>query len=263
MLVAELVQPGSWIDHPDRDKAFELETLFNLAEANLAEANLALLLFEQEMAAVDDDDVPSLDDWQRENDAYRVIEERLEAELPPMSFEEQWKARERIRFEARRQVARDRWARGELPRSLRHRRSFLYARNFLFALDNIAKVLDVIAKHPIPTTAAVVCNALDRAVPDLKGVRNTAHHHEDRIRGLDHKQRPIQPQPIASGGIRSAGGALVLDNLCDNRYGCTLADGRFAEIELSETSLFAARDAIQLVLDSITWKGPPRLLPDS
>lgn len=261
MQIAELLRPGTWVDHPNRQDAFELENLLCLLEGNLAEANLALLLFEQQRAVVARDAAPSADDWQREGEERRAVEQRLEAELPPMSFDEQWQARERIRFEAEREVARNRWARGDLPRGLRHRLPFLYARAFVYALDNIGKALDAIDAQPVPTGAAAARNTLERAVPDLIGVRNTAHHHEDRVRQLDHRGKRIQLQPVDAGGIKAANGALVLDSLNDNRYGCTLSEGRCAEIEVSEGSLLAARDAIQQVLNSVKWKGPPRLLP--
>lgn len=54
---------------------------------------------------------------------------------------------------------------------------------------------------------------------------------------------------------------IVLDNLSGSHYGCTLSDGRFAEIDVTADSLLAARDAIQQVLDSFAWTGPRQLWP--
>jgi hypothetical protein len=36
-------------------------------------------------------------------------------------------------------------------------------------------------------------------------------------------------------------------------------DGRYAELDINESTLIAARDAVQKVLESFTWTGPPRL----
>lgn len=147
-----------------------------------------------------------------------------------------------------------RWERGELPRSVIHRLPFMYARAFLFALDSIEKVLKALAASDVPTAAAEARDDLLAALPTLTEVRNTAHHHEDRVRGLGRNRKPLGLKPIDAGGILAPGGAIVLDNLNGTRYGCTVNDGRFAEVDVTPASLFAARCAIQKVLDSVPWR---------
>jgi hypothetical protein len=61
--------------------------------------------------------------------------------------------------------------------------------------------------------------------------------------------------------IKSAGGALVLSVLNNNRSGYTLDDGYYDEVEISESSVNAAREAVQAVLDALDWRGPSRLAP--
>lgn len=261
MVIAELIWPGTWLDYSSPEEAWELQSLLHLLDSNIAEANLALMLFIQQRVIDANGPRPSIDLWQRDLDERRAVEQRLEASLPAMTFEEQWKAKDRIRFEAELEVARSRWERGDLPRGLLHHAPFLYARSFVFALDGVAKTLKVIAEQPIPNDSSGALTSLGQAIPDLVGVRNTAQHQEDRIRRLDHRARPIDLQPIDNNLIRSEGGALVLNSLNDDRYGCTLSDGRFGEVEVSDSSLLAARDAVQQLVNSLAWKGPPRLTP--
>ena len=71
--------------------------------------------------------------------------------------------------------------------------------------------------------------------PDVRGVRNTAQHLEDRSRGLGagRSPRPLVLQPVENFLVNAPGGALVLDALIGNRFGCTMADGHYGEVEIS------------------------------
>lgn len=111
----------------------------------------------------------------------------------------------------------------------------------------------MLAASPVPTAAAEAHDDLLAALPDLTKVRDTAHHHEDRARGLDRRGKPLDLKPIESGGIHAPGGAIVLNNLNGTRYGCTVDDGRFVEVDVTAGSLWAVRNAIQKVLDSVPW----------
>jgi len=58
-----------------------------------------------------------------------------------------------------------------------------------------------------------------------------------------------------------AGGVLMLGNLNGNKYGSTMEDGSFGEVEVSAQSLDLARSAIQTCIDAFTWKPPMHHVP--
>ena len=70
-------------------------------------------------------------------------------------------------------------------------------------------------------------------------------------------ETPIVAQPIVSNVIHApGGGVIVLDMLDNNRYGGTLADGAYGEVEISAASVASAQQLIQQVFDAFSWRGP-------
>lgn len=262
---AELIWPGSFIAHEDDEASHEALKLLHLLDAAFAEALLALICFSNVRDRDHSGDLAS----RRKRDLveqHEAEEEAWQGRPDPMSARDSdlmLKARAIKRIEGERVRTRRRWARGELPRGVAHHLPFMYARAFLFALDSVEKVLKVLASFPVPTAAAEARDELLAALPDLRKVRDTAHHHEDRVRGVDRRGEPLDFQPINTGRIHAPGGAIVLNHLDDTRYGCTVDDGRFAQVDVTPASLLAARDAIQQVLDSVPWsdRDHPRRSP--
>jgi hypothetical protein len=78
-------------------------------------------------------------------------------------------------------------------------------------------------------------------------------------------ETPIVAQPIVSNVIHApGGGVIVLDMLDNNRYGGTLADGAYGEVEISAASVASAQQLIQQVFDAFSWRGPVNMdLPNS
>lgn len=119
-----------------------------------------------------------------------------------------------------------------------------------FALDNISKTVGVLADmQGVPAGVATARDGLAKALPNLVDVRDTAHHVEDRARGLDKKKRPLMVNMIG------------LSNLSNNLLGYTTSDGHYHEVEISTQSVAAAQNAIQQTLDAFTWRGPSRTVP--
>ena len=50
------------------------------------------------------------------------------------------------------------------------------------------------------------------------------------------------------------GGVLVSDSLNGRCYGCTVEDGSYAEIEVSDATVEIARAVVQGVLDVLPWR---------
>jgi len=124
-------------------------------------------------------------------------------------------------------------------------------------------MLKALAREPgLSPSVATAAGDLKRALPGLAKVRDSAQHLEDRARGLDRRQRAITPQPIVGGGIIAPhGGLLSLSSLSDNRLRYTADDGSHQEVEVSRQTLVVAQQAIQQVISSLPWRGPPRTFP--
>jgi hypothetical protein len=103
-------------------------------------------------------------------------------------------------------------------------------------------------------------------MPEVRRVRNSVQHVEDRARGLGPSGKPLDLKPVDNRAINApGGGVLILNMLNGSRYGSTVADGRYAEVDVTSQSLLAVRDAIQKVLNSLAWKEPadPRRSPSA
>lgn len=257
----ELQFPGMSIELPDQQAAWEIQTQLSIVESAFAEATIALILFEQSQR--DPSVRPSREDWERDAqrrlELSRAIESQdraLEAWFDPAQWE---KTRERVE----RQLVHENWDRGILPRQLRHFIPFIYAKSFLYAVDRIGKVLARLAERPdLPADAQGACKEFYASFPSLREVRNSAQHVEDRGRGLGKGGKPLDLKPIENSMISAPGGnVLVVDNLNGNRFGATIADGHYAEMEVSAASLTTIRQHIQAVLEALPWRGPRRLFP--
>ncbi len=91
-------------------------------------------------------------------------------------------------------------------------------------------------------------DAFNAALPDLKPVRDSIEHAEDRMRGLDRNRQPMTLAPISNRMINApGGGVLVGDALNDRHYGGTVDDGTYAEVEVSDDTLEVARASVQAI----------------
>ncbi|MEW6155731.1 MAG: hypothetical protein AB1673_17385 [Actinomycetota bacterium] len=199
MHVFELISPGTWLDEPNLPdgERFKVESLLEVLKSHFEEAALALGRFELERTQP----------WQRpdfgkesEFEKRRAIEAALESRLADAnSPEEAWAMREEIRFQADVHVKRERWESGQVPQSYLRRGAFLYAKVFLYALDTIGKTLRVLAGTTgTPATLEAIRQYFYDALPSLTAVRDTAHHMEDRARGVSRRGDPLILQPVAN-----------------------------------------------------------------
>lgn len=260
MQVFELHYPGAWLEGvPDPKQRSQLLGLLHHLESQLADAAIGLACFDAALAMS-----RSEPGRIRRGAAARIVGQAIESELPAtLTREERWAASREIPEAADLQVRRDEWAAGRMPDGYQFRLPFLYAHTVLYALDTISKTVEVLADMELPQGVADASHAFSAALPDLVQVRNSAHHMEDRARGLDSRRKPLVLQPIDNGAISApSGGALALSNLNGNLLGYTVSDGRHGEVEISAASVAAARTAIQGVLDALSWSGSPRIVPN-
>jgi hypothetical protein len=258
MHIAELTQPGAWLDYADREWCQRVEGLLSGLESSLANVAVALMLFEKEMAR------PRRRPSMSERDADYARERAIESELgkaaglnPESLFHD-----DAIRLQARIALKREKWAAGELPREYEHSLVFMHARSFVYALDRLRKLLKALLELPdVPDAVRAAEGDLLMAFPSLVGVRDSVAHFEDRSRGLGRDKKPLELGSVDNEIMKADGGVLLLENLIDNRFTTAMADGSQGEVEISLKSLQAAQRAVQATLDSFRWRGEPRHMP--
>jgi hypothetical protein len=195
--------------------------------------------------------------------ATEAITRAMQSELSPDLTREQVSAALRdIPAAADLQARRQEWAAGQLPESYKHRLPFIHAHTVLYALDNIGKSLGRLTEiDGLPAAVTVARDDYQASLPDLVDVRDSAHHTEDRARGLDRRGRPLILQPVYNRLANAPGGFIGLSNLNGNKLGYTTSSGRYCEIEISAKSVEAGQVAVQHVLDALSWRGPTRSVP--
>lgn len=48
---------------------------------------------------------------------------------------------------------------------------------------------------------------------------------------------------------------MIHESLMNNKFGSTMADGHYGEVEVTFNSVKVARNCVQDVIDSFEWKG--------
>jgi hypothetical protein len=260
LYVFELTWPGTWLDDLPKQVAFEVETMLLLLESALADAAVSLELFEAEQAAA-----AAMHGTARNGRTSVLLKQR-------------WWFDSRVnwRLTCHSRSVGDWTSRYVSGHKLRpsgragSRGSSLMPTRIACrsctpsracTLDTIAKTLRTLARMPgLPAGVAQARDDFEARFPTLVAIRDSAHHPEDRIRGVRGRagrETPIATQPILSGAIHApSGGVIVLDMLDNNRYGGTLADGTYGEVEISAETVAGARQVIQQVVDAFSWRGP-------
>ncbi|MCU1584330.1 MAG: hypothetical protein JWM49_886 [Microbacteriaceae bacterium] len=231
-------------------------------QTSLVDAALALSMFEDHRRS---DNAPS--DHQKEWEEDHARREQVRGELACASPElseggDQFAAIRRLDDLVRFEVQRRAWRDGRVPSSYRMRPAFIHAKSCLYALDTIGKSFKLLSAHVDDASKIdALIDEWNESMPDLMHVRNSAHHPEDRVQGKTFSRR-IDLQPVENEMLSvPGGGALIVDWLANDRYGGTLADGRFGEIEISPATVAVAARVVQAAHDLFQWRGPRSLLP--
>jgi len=254
--VFEIRWPGTWLDGtPSRD---QVEPLLYQLENQLTDASVGLALFEEARSRP----WPK-PGWMRRQATAQVIAQAMESQLPGnLTPEQRFAAQRDIPDAADLEARRQEWAAGHMPEKYERRLPFIHAHTVVYALDSIGKVLRILAAiNGVPAAVKAAHDAYLAALPDLIHVRNSAHHTEDRARGIDRRGHPIALQPVNNQMFNAPNGLLGLSNLNGNILGYTANDGHYREIEISTKSVAAAQTAIQQTLDALSWRGPVRTVP--
>lgn len=262
MFVFEVVTPGTWLDHEDRDWSWKIQNQLDSLKSQFFEANAALNLFAgaQSMRP----SFTNRENWERDSQRRSEIQRAIEQKRGGLRSHEDW---DEIHYEAEVCFKREKWSNGGVPREFEHNLQFIYARAFLYALDAFDKFLGVLAKeNGVPEKVAVFHTQIAEAFPHLRGVRNTAQHLEDRARGLGagRNPQPLDLKPITNSLINApSGGVLVLNSLNGSKYGSTMSDGHYGEIDVSAESMQHLQLILEGVLQSFKWRGSKQHAPSA
>lgn len=244
-------------------------SLLHLMESRLFEAALALELFDQARVAARARHQEGADtrmaDWERDGLERRQIEAVLRSEWPSDQSPQERREAERSLYDQAARVQRhQKWQAGSIPDQYMHNLPFMHARSFLTALDSIAQTVDqMIGEGWEPVALSEAAARREAKVPNVRAVRNTVAHESERALLRRQGGKSINLQPVENSMISAPGGVLVLNSLNNNRYGCTMADGHYGEVEVSPDSLLATTELVQNVLDAFVWTGPERWSPSS
>jgi hypothetical protein len=259
MYIFEIIKPGTWLDYDDREWCWEIEGILRNMEGQFYEANLALNMFLHVISR--DRSYFSCEQWEADANRRSEIRREIEGRYGNPYEHGTW---DEIYFETEVAFKREQWQSGRMPREFEHNQAFMHARSFLYALDLFDKFLNVLRSRPnVPEKISDLYVKFGYTFPNLRGVRNTAQHIEDRSRGLGagRNPKPLELKPIDSKMIRADRGELVLNCLNGTKYGNTMADGHYGEVDVAPESMESLRVILQEVLDSFKWKGPKNHLP--
>lgn len=258
MYIFEVITPGTWIDSEDTEWAWKVEQQLQYLRSHFFDANTALNLFTEVQSTPPSSANPEV--WERDSKRRSEIRREIEQQHGYITSPEIW---EQISFEADVRFKREKWSNGGLPREFENGLPFLYARAFLYALDGFDKFLGVLAKEPnVPPEVKTLHARMAESFPDLRDVRNTAQHLEDRARGLAVGNKPLVLKPVVN-ALASAphGGVLILNSLNGSKYGCTKSDGHYGEIDVSPESMQLLKAVLDELQALFKWRGPRQHAP--
>lgn len=261
MYIFEITKPGTWLEAGDREWSREIEKILKGLEEQFYEANLALNMFLDTISI--SRDRSNYSRKQREADMNRRTEigKEIKAKYVDHYNHQNW---DEISFQTEVRFKREQWQQGRMPREFEHNQAFMHARSFLYALDSFEKFLKVLKSQPnVSEKISELYKRFGKSFPNLRGVRNTAQHMEYRYRGLgaERNPKPLELKPIDNQMIKAKGGTLVLNCLNVTKYGNTMANGHYGEVDVSPKSMESLRSIFQDILDSFQWKGPKNHLP--
>ena len=255
----EVLWPGTWIDAPDHEIAHTLGMQLELIQGAFDEAAMSALLFTEAQREAHD---PIQDQsFGIDVEIRRAIELPLDAPgARSTSYDRE--AFERRQLEIAKEIVREKWRRGLLPRSLKHRVPFIYAKAFLSSAEMMGKHLAQVAANPsVPVACRGACLAFYSAFPTLRPIRNSVQHEEDRALLRGPSGKAIDLKPVDSSGIRAPGGVMIISSLAGDLFSSTMADGHLGEIAVNLETVGALRDSFERVLNAFAWRGPTNVRP--
>lgn len=272
MRVFEITFPGDRPRLASRDESSEANWILRAMASQLASAAVSLHLFEQADAAMTAAlSSISSDREQMEAQEGAAIDELLaEAESArgiPLSFEERAIASYQLREEGARRARQKRWAAGVPPETYRRQAPFTHAAALVHVLDVFDRLLGHLVENWKGTHPGLekVKAAFQTAIPDLKDVRHSLAHIDERLR--------IEAT-LGKKTYRIVGADREIGNLSLTNYRMLVVDrskkpnevdrtvpGRVGSIPIVVDTVEAVRVALQAAIDEFQWDGDRRYEP--
>ncbi|MBE0662068.1 MAG: hypothetical protein IH597_06335 [Bacteroidales bacterium] len=259
MYIYEIVKPGTWLVSDSSQRSWEIQSILRNIESLFFDANLALNLFMSSFSR----EIINISKEQWESDAIRrdQIRKEVETRFSNPFDHKNW---DEIHFQTEMIFKREQWRSGRIPPEFENGLAFMHARAFLYSLDLIDKFISVLENmEGTPEKIKKIHQMFTANFPDLRGVRNTTQHLEDRARGLGagRSPKPLELKAINNRLVKSESGALILNSLNGTKYGNTMADGHYGEVDVSPSSMQILSSLFQEILNCFEWTGPPVHLP--
>lgn len=191
MNIFELTYPGTWLDLDDREAAFQIKNLLTGLETALSDAAMSLNFFESARQN-SEQNIPDVDEWEKESERRQEIMASIRKKLnidqfDPDKFDE-------VRFLSEIELKREKWKEGQLPRDYQNRIIFIHAKSFLFAMDRIERFLTALTKlDKVPKEVSDIKDEFEKSFPDLRQVRNSSAHIEERFQKIGPYGKEIDP----------------------------------------------------------------------
>jgi hypothetical protein len=267
MFIVNIEYPGTWLESPDGDKAFEIKNLISSMETSATDMAITLTMFvDCQQASHEEHSSEALkDSWELDRQLRMRIEEEYRKNLP--NEHDFYNQHEYHRLETKKIYRNEKINTGEVPRSYKHRFSFIHAHSFLSSADTFSKYLSVLADETELDHVKSIKQQFEDSFPSLAKIRNSAQHSEDRSRGYGkpaevRKKIKMDLKPIDNSLIKAeSGGVLALSNLNGDRLGYTIDDGTYQEFEINQNSLGVVADLFQQLINGFQWKGPIEISP--
>lgn len=267
MFIINIEYPGTWLELPDRDKAFEVKNLISSMETAITDMAIALTMFvdcqlrsKEEYKSED-----ASDSWELDRQLRMRIEQKYRNELPDEN--DFYNNHELHRDKIEKRYRQEKLNAGEVPRSYKHRFPFIHAHSFLSSADTFSKYLSVLSDETELDHVKSINQQFEDSFPSLSKIRNSAQHAEDRTRGYGkpahvRKKVKMDLKPIDNGVIKAeGGGVLTLSILDGNRLGYTVDDGTYQEFEISQYTLSHVADLFQRLINGFQWTGSIEISP--
>ena len=247
MYIYEVTIPGTWLDYEDKNWSVKTNSILDHLKNQFFEANLSLNMFIQSRISSPARASHSQEQWEADSKRKSDIQKTVEAKYYGSVGHEHWDA---IRMETDMLFKREQWQAGRLPREFECTQIFIFARAFLYAIDSFDKFLKTLSNtEGVPEVIGTLHTRLGELFPDLRGVRNSAQHLEDRARGLGagRNPKPLDLKPVDNNMVSAPNGALILNCLNGSMYGNTMADGHYGEVDISTKSVDGLQEIFQEV----------------
>lgn len=141
------------------------------------------------------------------------------------------------------------------------RRPFVAAESFIFSIFRVGRVLDRVAR--MSSSAAAAANALWQGLPDLKDVRDSVQHSDERATGHARGKRTAVG-PVNDGGIETGNtDVIAMGNLVGTEYRIQSHDGRYLSVAITQGTIDVACSALQAAIEAFNWTGIPQQRPVS